>query len=245
LVGEEKMLTIINRLDKFVVKRADQDFHSKHGFIRKDDLKNNKAVTNTGVEFSLFESPFIDMYDRKKRMAQIITQKDIGTIICETGLGKDSTVLEAGSGSGALCCFLANICKKIISYEIREDHLAVAKENAQMLGMENITFKMADVRDKIAEKNVDVVVLDMPDPWNALANASKALKLGGFLVVYSPTIPQVMDTVAAVNSSHKDTLQHISTFETIQRPWEIDERKVRPFSSYINHTAFLTFIRKV
>ncbi len=239
------MKTIINDIDKFVVKDANNDFHSKHGVIKKQDLKKKKAITNMGKEFSVFDSPFIDVYEKMKRQAQIITKKDIGTIISQTGIGKDSIVLDAGSGSGALCCFLANICKKVISYEIREDHQKTAKHNKELMALTNVTFKLGDVREKITEKDVDVIILDMPDPWNALENVAKSLKKGGFLVIYSPTIPQVMDSVNKIRQNHKADLIFLNTFETIQRPWQVEDRKVRPQSSYINHTAFLTFIRRI
>lgn len=235
--------TIINKTHKYLIKDPEKDFHSEFGVIKKEDFSKSRAKTNKDIEFSIFNSRFIDIYEKINRKAQIITLKDIGTIVTKTGINKDSVVLDAGSGSGALCCFLAHLCKRVVSYDIREDHLKVSESNAKLLGLKDIVFKVGDIREKIAEKNVDVVILDMPDPWNALEQASKALKKGGFLVVYSPTIPQVIDTVGKVKESND--LIFLSTIETIQREWEIDDRKVRPRSSYINHTGFLTFIRRI
>jgi len=235
------MKTLIHSKNKFLVKDPSKDYHCQDGLIKKEDMKKTKAKTNKGVEYSVLDSGFLDIYEKMKRQAQIITLKDIGTIISETGIGKDSTVLDAGSGSGALCSFLANICKKVISYDIREDHQKVAEHNVNMLELKNIKLKIGDIREKITEKNIDVIILDMPDPWNAFEQANKALKRGGFLVIYSPTIPQVMDSVSKIPND----MIFLKTIENIQRPWQIDERKVRPVSSYINHTAFLTFIRKI
>lgn len=239
------MKTAINSTHKYLIKDASKDFHSEFGLIKKEDLSKSKAKTNKDVEFSIFNSNFIDIYEKIKRRAQIITLKDIGTIISQTGVNKDSTIIEAGSGSGALSCFLAHICKKVISYDIREDHQKVAQHNADLLNIKNITFKINDIREKLEEKNADLIVLDMPDPWNALESSSKVLNQGGFLVIYSPTIPQVMDTVNKIKDDHNDSLVFTKTIETIEREWEIDQRKVRPKSSYINHTGFLTFARKI
>lgn len=239
------MKVLLNKEDKFLVRNINADFHSKYGFVKKEDLSSNKVKTNTGVEFSVFDPQFIDIYERMRRDAQIITLKDIGTIVAESGIGKSSFVIDAGSGSGALCCFLANICKKVVSYDIRDDHLKVAQDNATVLKLKNLKFKLGDVREKIDEKNADVIILDMPDPWNALVQASKALKHGGFLVIYSPTIPQVMDTASFVKTKFQNDFIFIKTIENIQRPWEVDDRKVRPQSSFINHTGFLTFIRRI
>ncbi|MCB9358459.1 methyltransferase domain-containing protein [Candidatus Woesearchaeota archaeon] len=236
------MKLILNNENQYLVKDPSKDFHCSDGLIKAEELSKAKAETNKGVVYSIIDPTFSDIYAKMKRQAQIITLKDIGTIISETGIGKDSKVLDAGSGSGALCCFLANICKKVISYELREDHQKVAMHNKDLLGIKNLTLKSGDIREKIAEKDFDVIILDMPDPWNALKTTKAALKRGGYIVVYSPTIPQVMD----VQMHAKDhDLLFVKTLENIQRPWEINDRKVRPVSSYINHTAFLTFLRKI
>lgn len=240
------MKSVIVKNKKFLVKNIGKDFHSQFGVISKEDLnKNGKALTGNGDSASIFDPSFIDKHEKIKRKAQIITTKDIGTIITETGLTRNSIVVEAGSGSGSLTAFLANICKKVISYDIREDHQEVANQNIEMFELKNVEFKIGDVREEIDEKNVDVIILDMPDPWNALENAKKSLKIGGFLVLYSPTIPQVQDTVNKIEENFNDDFVFLKTIENIQRPWEVSGRKVRPMSSYVNHTAFLTFIRKI
>jgi tRNA (adenine57-N1/adenine58-N1)-methyltransferase catalytic subunit len=239
------MRVLIKDDHKFLVKDTNSDYHTQYGAVSKSDFNKSKLKSNRGTEFVSFDATFIDIYERMKRQAQIITLKDIGTIISETAINKNSKVLDAGSGSGALCCFLANICKSVVSYDIRDDHQKTAKFNQEMLGLKNIKFNIGDVREKIKEKNFDLIVFDMPDPWNALDNAKKALNVGGFLILYSPTIPQVMDTVNLIKNNYKDSFLFIKTLETIQRPWEVTERKVRPQSSYLNHTGFLTFIRRV
>ena len=43
----------------------------------------SKAKTNKGVEFSIIDPQFIDIYEKIKRGAQIISLKDIGAIITE------------------------------------------------------------------------------------------------------------------------------------------------------------------
>ncbi len=64
----------------------------------------------------MFSPSFIDHYKRIQRKAQIVLLKDIGLIIAETGINKNSIVVDAGAGSGALCCFLANYVKKIYTH---------------------------------------------------------------------------------------------------------------------------------
>lgn len=231
----------------FYVRNPSKDYHCQHGMVKKEDLKKIKGSgsvkTNTGIDLFAFQPRFIDVYRKIKRIPQIIPLKDLGVIVAETGINKESLVVDAGSGSGALALFLANIVKKVVSYEIRKDFADVAKENIKLLRLKNITVKNKNVYEGIDEKNVDVISLDLPEPWKALESADKALKVGGFIVSYSPAIPQVSDFIDAA-SKNKNFL-HIKTIEIIQREWEFNERVVRPKSQPIGHSGFMTFVRKI
>ena len=223
---------------------ADKDFHTTDGFIKKSDLKKTGIVkTNKGKEFYVLDASFIDVYRKIKRGPQIITSKDIGLIVSETGINKNSFVVDAGTGSGALACFLANITKKVVSYETRDDFIKIAEENKKRLGLNNLIIKKGDVYKKIDEKNVDLIVLDLEEPWKAIKNAGKALKAGGFLVSYSPSVPQVADFVNAIRKN--ESFAYLKTSEIVEREWEVEERKVRPKSTGIGHSGFLSFARKV
>lgn len=230
----------------FYLKDISKDFHCQFGFVSKKDLKKKDGSivkTNTNKELILFSPSFIDSYKRIKRGAQIITRKDIGIIITETGTNKNSKVVDAGAGSGALACFLASICKEVTTYELREDFIKIVEKNKESLDLKNLKIKHKDIYKGIDEKNVDLVTLDLPEPWKALDSAKKALKIGGFLVSYSPTIPQIMDFVNAVNKNKN--LIHLKTIELIQRKWEIEDRKVRPITTQTVHTGFLSFCRRI
>ena len=239
------MKVLISKNDKFLVKDTSKDYHTKHGFFKKEDLKKSgKAIkANTGKEFSIFSPYFIDLYRKIKRNAQIIPLKDIGLIVAETGVNNKSKVVDAGAGSGALCCFLANIAKEVTTYEIREDFIEIVNYNIKFLNLKNIKIKNKDIYDGIDEKNVDLIVLDLPEPWNAIEAAKKALKAGGFLVSYSPTIPQTADFINKINKD--ENFVHVKTSEIIERNWEIDERKVRPKSQQIGHSGFVSFVRMI
>ena len=47
-----------------------------------------------------------------------------------------------------------------------------------------------DVTKDIKEKNVDSVIFDIPNPEDAIKCGYSALRLGGYLAVYIPTINQ-------------------------------------------------------
>lgn len=242
-----KKVLITKQGRKFYSKNLDEDLHTQYGFIKSEDLKKAKngdlLRSNTEKEFRVFDPSFIDLYRRIKRDAQIIPLKDIGFIIAETGINKESKVLDAGSGSGALACFLASIAKEIITYEIREDFIEIVRKNIDFLNLKNINIKKIDIFQNIDDEDVDVVVLDVPEPWKALESCSKALKPGGFLASYSPSIPQVADFVNALKQN--ENFVYMKTAEITEREWEVEERKVRPKSKGLGHSGFMSFARKV
>ena len=242
-----KKVLITRQGKKYYAKDLEQDLHTQYGFVGKKDLKNAKdgslLKSNTGKEFFIFNPSFIDLYRKIKRDAQIIPLKDIGFIITETGISKESKVLDAGSGSGALACFLAAIAKEVVTYEIREDFIEIVKSNIEFLGLKNIKIKNKNIYEGIDDKNIDAIILDVPEPWIAIKNCAKSLKPGGFLVSYSPSVPQVADFANAIRKN--ENFVYIKTVEITEREWEVEERKVRPKSSGIGHSGFLSFARKV
>ena len=110
------MKILIRKNHKHLVKDDSKNFHTKDGFLKSNDIKKakpgDKIKSNTGKEFTVFEADFIDLYNKMKRKAQIIPKKDLGLIITNTGINKDSTVIEAGAGGGAVGGFLPKIGKK-------------------------------------------------------------------------------------------------------------------------------------
>ncbi|MBD3164826.1 methyltransferase domain-containing protein [Candidatus Woesearchaeota archaeon] len=231
---------------KFYVDDITKDYHCQFGVANKADLKKktgSKIKTNTNKELIVLDADFLDSYRRIKRGAQIVTFKDIGAIIAYTGIDKKSIAVDAGTGSGALACFLAHICKEVTTYEIREDFYKIAKENKEKLGLKNLKIKKKDIFRGIDEKEVDLIALDLPDPWNAINVSDKALRIGGYMASYSPTVSQVSDFVNTLKK--KPNFSHQRTIELIKREWEVEGRKVRPVTTQNVHTGFLSFFRKI
>ena len=142
-----------------------------------------------------------------------------------------------------MACFLASIAKEVITYEIRDDFIEIVRSNIEFLNLKNIKIKKKNIYEEIDDKNIDVMILDLPEPWKAIDNCSKAIKPGGFLVSYSPSVPQVADFVNAIRKN--ESFVYLKTAEITEREWEVEERKVRPKSTSIGHSGFLSFARKV
>ena len=235
----------VSKPAQYYIEDTSKDFHCTDGIITKSDLAKESAVAKSskGKEYSIFQASFSDDYRRIKRLAQIIPLKDIAAIMAGTGVGSESRVIDSGTGSGAVSLFMARHVKEVITYDINDEHMAIAKENAKTLGITNIKFNKGDIKEGIKEKDADLFVLDIPEPWAAVKTLDSALKVGGFAVAYCPTIPQTADFVNAIKD--KEQFMHIKTIEIIERKWEIDGRKVRPKGQEIGHSGFLTFVRKI
>jgi tRNA (adenine57-N1/adenine58-N1)-methyltransferase len=231
---------------KFYVDDLTKDFFTKYGAISKKDLKKKSGSivkSNTGKEFILLDADFLDEYKRIKRTSQIMTLKDIGYIISHTGINKNSKVVDAGTGCGGNAIYLAHICKEVISYDINEENVKVAEENIKNLGLKNIKVKNKNIFSGIDEIDVDLIVLDLPTPWNAIKAVEKGLRVGSYLVVYNPQITQTADFVNTINQNDKFVYE--KTIELVERSWKIDGQIARPRSKGIGHTGFLTFVRRV
>jgi|TARA_Y100000310_G_scaffold331481_1_gene405142 tRNA (adenine57-N1/adenine58-N1)-methyltransferase len=200
----------------------------------------DKVKTHMGKEFTIVVPRIPDKLRKIKRAPQIITFKDAGIIAAHTGMCKEDVVVEAGGGSGAMTIFMASIVKQVHTYEIRKDFHAIVKKNLERCGVTNVDLKHADVTKGIKEKNVDIVMLDMGAPASAVPGACKALKPGGFIVGYCPTVEQV---VKFKNSLTK--FSNIIVREIIERIWEAGGDMSRPKTAPIGHTAFLIFARKI
>ncbi|MDE1761803.1 MAG: methyltransferase domain-containing protein [Candidatus Micrarchaeota archaeon] len=181
------------------------------------------------------------MYGKLKRGPQVILPKDIGIIIAYTGVNKESVCVDAGTGSGWLAIALASVSKKVYSYDLREDFIELAKRNMEILGIGNLVVKKGDVTKRIAEKNVDVVTLDLPNSDKALANAKKSLKADGTVVGYLPNAEQVQKFVSTLN---KLKFTDIHTVEVIVRDILVRKEGMRPTNTGLWHTAYLVFARK-
>jgi len=236
------MKVLISDKKKFLIKDTSKDFHSKDGMLKKEEFDNEKAVTNKGVEFFVLDPIFIDLYEKIKRGAQIISLKDIGAILTETGVGKDSRVLDAGVGSGALSIYLAHFCKEVIAYELREDFAKIARGNIEKVGVDNIHVEVRDIYEGIDEENLDLITLDLREPWNAVKHCAKALKRGGFLVGYTPQITQALDLV---NAAVENGFVLVKVKETAEREWQLKGKVAKPITPMLSHTGFLSFLRRV
>jgi tRNA (adenine57-N1/adenine58-N1)-methyltransferase len=198
--------------------------------------------------FIIMRPSIIDRIDTLTRKAQIVMPKDSAHILMQCDIISGKRVAEAGSGTGALTAAIANAVLpdgRVYSYDIRLEFLKAAQENVISAGLDcACEFKTGDVcaPGGIREKDLDAVVLDIPEPWRALDNAWAALRPCGHLACYSPTVNQVEQTVRAL---FDQKFVGVRTVETLQREMLVVEKGIRPSFEMLGHSGYLTFARKV
>lgn len=232
---------VIEKEKIYFVEDISKDYHCSDGVFKKEDLKKTGIIkSNKGKEFYAIDASFIDSYKGIKKTSQTIPLKDLGFILAETGIDKNSVVIDAGSGSGGAACFFARYVRKVYSFDINKKNIEQSRRNAEYFGLNNIEFKEIDVYKEIPVKNADMVLLDLPEPWKALHTANMAIKSGGFIVTYCPQITQAQKFI-----NESLNLLHIKIVEIIERDWNISGLIVKPKSLSNIHSGFIVISRKI
>ncbi|MBI2498732.1 methyltransferase [Candidatus Woesearchaeota archaeon] len=215
------------------------DLHTSFGVIKEKYIRNGVVKSHLGKEFIVFDGGFVDKINKIKRGPAIMLPKDIGLILSYTGINSKSKVVDAGSGCGVLAGFLGNISKKVTSYEKNKDFFNLAKKNLEFLGIK-VKLKNKDIYEGIDENDLDLITLDLNEPWKVLKHAKKSLKSGGFLVCYLPNINQVDLLVKEAMGFYVEKV-----LENIEREWIVDDIRLRPKNLILGHTGFLVFLRNI
>jgi len=186
------------------------------------------------------------------RGAQVLYPKDLALMPMWADVYPGARVFEAGTGSGALTMALLRAVGAkglVVTYEKREDFSRTALTNIdRYLGsVPNLVSLQRDAYEGIDLLEDDVpfdrVILDLPEPWQVVPHAAKALRSGGIYLSFVPTVPQITQTVDALERATVFGLVH--TFETLLRTWSVQGRSVRPDHRMVAHSGFITVARKV
>jgi tRNA (adenine57-N1/adenine58-N1)-methyltransferase len=152
-------------------------------------------------------------------------------------------IFESGVGSGAVSMTLLRAGAEVIGYELRSDFAARARRNVESFLGPDLPYRVEEERsayEGIDESDLDRVVLDLPEPWRVVKHATAAMRPGGILVAYVPTVGQVAQLREELASSAFAMAQ---TVEVLQRTWHVEGQSVRPDHRMVGHTGFLTSAR--
>ncbi len=244
--GERVLLLDTKQRRYLVTLRAGTMFHTHAGIVAHDDLigalEGSTVLGSTGRRFVVVRPTLADVVLKMPRGAQVIYPKDLAAIVMEADVGPGMAVLEAGVGSGALSMALLRAGAEVTGYELRQDFADRARANVEAFCGHGADYRveLRDVYDGIDERHLDRILLDLPEPWRVLEHAMVALRPGGIICSYLPTVNQTSQLRDALD---RGPFGLARTLEVLQRTWHIEDRSVRPDHRMVGHTGFLTTAR--
>ncbi|MEZ5169643.1 MAG: tRNA (adenine-N1)-methyltransferase [Acidimicrobiia bacterium] len=247
--GDRVLLVDTKRRRRLVTLEKGATLHSHAGTLAHDDVigrpEGVRVATAQGLRYTVVRPTLSDYVLEMPRGAQVIYPKDLGPILVLADVFPGARVFESGMGSGALTAALLRAvgpAGHVTGYEIRPDFAERAQRNvAGFLGDDvPLTVEVRDCYDGIAVEALDRVLLDLPEPWRVVDHARAALRPGGILLSYLPTIGQVTRLREELASS---AFGMADTVEVLQRHWHVEGASVRPDHRMVAHTGFLTHAR--
>jgi tRNA (adenine57-N1/adenine58-N1)-methyltransferase len=227
-------------------------FQYHEGSVAHADLIGQEdgswVLSSTGAHLLLLRPRLADFVLKMKRGAQVVYPKDLGPILVYADIGPGMTVVEAGSGSGALTIGLSRAVGpqgRVVSVELREDHAAHARKAVGRWYGEvpaNVDLRVGDVVEEMRSLAPERIVLDLPEPWHVAEAAAQHQPGGGILAAYLPTVVQVQTLVESARAT--GVFAEIEVTEVLARDWNVSGRSVRPEHNMVAHTGFLVFMRK-
>ncbi len=247
--GDAILLYSPDRKTYLINAVAGTAFSTHHGQLYHDDMIGKEygemVHSSTGRPYVLLEPTLEDRMMKVKRLTQIIYPKDAALILMKTGVTSGMRVVECGAGSGSSTLALASAVApdgRITVYDRDERFLKNAQANIERAGYgATVEYKVRDIAEGFDEEGVDVVLLDLPSPWEGVEAAARALQGGGRLASISPTYNQVERMTEALDAAG---FVMIESVELLLRHILARRGKTRPFERMISHTGFLTFARK-
>jgi len=226
------------------------ELQTHRGVVRHDAMIGgpwgSMIESHLGSRFYLVQPALHDILLNIRRSSQIIFPKDLGYILLRLSVGPGKTVIEAGTGSGALTTALAWAVGpggRGISYDRRADMQELAMRNLRRVGLEDrVVFKERDIEQGFDEVEADALFLDLPTPHLFLPQVRAALQGGGAFGAILPTTPQV---AALLQAMEQHPFAFIEVCELLLRHYKPIPERLRPTDRMVAHTGYLVFGRPV
>ncbi len=228
----------------------DGQLHTHRGILQHNELigKPWGSQVNTHLDspFTLLQPSLADLLQETKRITQIMYPKDVGLALMHMDIQPGRHVIEAGTGSGGLTSVLAAMVGpqgRVTTYESRPEMQKLAQKNLARLGLaDRVTFKLRDILEGFDETDADSLFLDVPNPYDYMAQVRRALKSGGFFGCILPTTNQVSKLLIAL---HREHFAFVDVCEILLRYYKTAATRLRPTDRMVAHTGFLIFARPV
>lgn len=248
--GDLAQLVGLSHKHFIITLQPGADFQTHRGVLLHDDLIGkvwgSQVFSHMGAPFFLLQPSIADLLIDLPRTTQILYPKDIGFILITMGIRPGQHVMEAGTGSGSMTIALASTVGpdgRVTSYEQRPDMQNLARKNLERVGLASrVDFKLRDIEEGFDETDADAFFLDVPNPFDYIAQVRAALKPGGYFCSLSPTFNQVEKTLYALR---KNKFAFLEVCEMLLRYYKAEPSRLRPTDRMVAHTGFLVFGRRI
>lgn len=160
------ILSSILSLSKEKVLTYEKELSHRH--IQLFESKCQDLLSDVPIEYLTNHSSFyfLDLYITSDVLIPRPETENLVDLILKSGI-KPSSIIEVGTGSGAISIALSkNLPKelntKFLSIDISGKALKIAKENAKLNNVNNITFKEVGIKDLKNNELFDLIVSNPP-----------------------------------------------------------------------------------
>lgn len=213
------LIVVMESFDKldFVYAELGAIYSNRNGNFHHEDFIGKpfggkvRSRDNRGYGFCYLLKPTPELWARSlNHRTQIVHELDQAQIIFQLGVRPNSTVVESGTGSGAMShAFMRTIAPHglLHSFEFNASRAEAAHKEFDKNGVSHLCqVHHKDVCGKgavpggfdLPGQTVDAIFLDLPEPWSAVPHAAFILKPNARLASYSPCVEQTQRTVIAL-----------------------------------------------
>ena len=235
--------------------KSGEYFITNEGKINYNDITSipTSIKSTTGEEFIIYSPTYKEFVLLMRRGPQIIYPKDVGSIIVDGNIRNESTVLEIGTGSGALTLYLILILGKngklySLDSDKKNQYRATKTINRFIstfnkdyeYNLELINETLDDFNFSEIEDDINIIVTDVPEPWEFFTNNTIDKDLTW--ISYLPSISQVEKLTQTLKAKN---FKNIEIKENLERYWIIKENILRPKNEMVGHTGFIVSSRYI
>ena len=247
----DRVLLITHDDKRYLLRLQNGSYlNTHHGRFLHNDMAGKTFGTMVESQMGqlalLLEPSVVDMMRHLKRATQIIYPKDAAYLVQKLNLHAGSTVIEAGTGSGALTTALAwSVAPsgRVYTYEVRDTAYEIARKNLKRFDLlPYVEMFHESIRDGFHQSGVDALFLDVREPWLYLEHVHSALRPTGHFACILPTTNQVSNLLEALENA---PFASVSVDELLLRSYKAVPDRLRPEDDMIGHTGFLVFARTI
>jgi tRNA (adenine57-N1/adenine58-N1)-methyltransferase len=244
------LVVIMESFDKLTFAYAEESaiYCNRNGHFRHSDFIGKpygckvRSHNNRGYGFCYLLKPTPELWARSlNHRTQIVHELDQSQIIFQLFIQPNMTVVESGTGSGAMSHSIMRTIAPhglLHTFEFNGHRAETARKEFQNNGVSHLVeVHHKDVCGRVGDtaqhpggfdlpgQTVDAVFLDLPEPWLAVPHAAYILKANGRIASYSPCVEQTQRTV---QSLQKAGFHSIKTMEYRLQEHYVDDVEYEP-----------------